>query len=489
MLQVGAKAAGRLWPEWLTLAAVPMGKSFKKQKQYNRWMNAVCMLAGSILLMYQAFYNKFPLVYPDTGIHISSGMEGFVPYGRPITYGLFIWLSSFSISLWSTIFIQSLLLSIVLFTLVKEFIRKPVHARVAYGLSMLILVLCTGLSFHSSQLLPDIYTPLLILTLGLMLWKRELSLGRTAWLGALLVFSSMVHNAHLLIALLLLIGTTLIAIRYRSTIALHRNRLLMAWAFVLFSWLALPTVNALHGEGFRLSKGAHAFLVFKTLENGLLEDFLANNCEEDDYNLCAYQNQFFVDFLWDAERSPFYKTGGWEANEEEYNRLLRDLLSNPKYLSWYALNTVESTGKQLFSFEMGDAPALHAPQSPYVEVKKYYRDSLREYLLARQSLEQLDYRALNNRQELLVFISLFGLIVLLSFARYRRHFTKAQLELIVFTALGLLANALATSALAATVERYQSRVIWIIPLLFLIMLCRVVPRHTLWQRYFPAKAS
>ena len=56
------------------------------------------------------------------------------------------------------------------------------------------------------QLIPDCFTPISLLALGLLLWAPAPALGRIEWggLGLLYAFSLSVHTSHLVIHLLLL---------------------------------------------------------------------------------------------------------------------------------------------------------------------------------------------------------------------------------------------------------------------------------------------
>jgi hypothetical protein len=60
---------------------------------------------GALGLMLDAIYNGYPLVYSDTSTYLASGFELQTPVDRPITYGLFIRLTSLNgFSLWIPFF-------------------------------------------------------------------------------------------------------------------------------------------------------------------------------------------------------------------------------------------------------------------------------------------------------------------------------------------------------------------------------------------------
>ena len=81
------------------------------------------ILLGSIVMLRLAFYNSFPFVYPDTGTYIRSGYELILPIDRPIFYGLFIRLLSFSTTLWNVVIFQSLITAYLIYLTLRIFIN------------------------------------------------------------------------------------------------------------------------------------------------------------------------------------------------------------------------------------------------------------------------------------------------------------------------------------------------------------------------------
>ena len=72
------------------------------------------------LLMSGAIYNRFPLVYPDTGTYIFSAMELQAPLDRPIFYGLFLRATqALSLNPWWPALAQTLILAALLVLLIR----------------------------------------------------------------------------------------------------------------------------------------------------------------------------------------------------------------------------------------------------------------------------------------------------------------------------------------------------------------------------------
>src|SRR5580698_10623467 len=94
------------------------------KKQINFFHSVLLLIAVTIVLMTGAFLNKYPIVTSDSGIYIDSGLFKYLPFDRPVIYGLFISYTSFFNSLWPVIFCQSLILAYVLIRTVKSLLSN-----------------------------------------------------------------------------------------------------------------------------------------------------------------------------------------------------------------------------------------------------------------------------------------------------------------------------------------------------------------------------
>src|ERR1700759_3188052 len=121
----------------------------------------------TLILMAGAFYNKFPRVSSDTGTYIASGIEYWVPYDRPVVYGLFIRYFSFFQTLWSVIFFQCFILAYVLFRVIRIILDKfSFYITIAI---ISITAFFSGVIWYSGELMPDIFTPIAALCLLIIL--------------------------------------------------------------------------------------------------------------------------------------------------------------------------------------------------------------------------------------------------------------------------------------------------------------------------------
>ncbi|HLP12535.1 MAG TPA: hypothetical protein VK177_11435, partial [Flavobacteriales bacterium] len=127
--------------------------------------------AAVLMLIWPAMVNGFPFIYNDLSTYLASGFELKTPFDRPITYGIFLRIASLNgLSLWGVIVVQAILVSWLVFKILVVFLKDVItlqHCLVC----MFILCAFTPLPWICSLLMPDIFTPLLVLSLVLILYN------------------------------------------------------------------------------------------------------------------------------------------------------------------------------------------------------------------------------------------------------------------------------------------------------------------------------
>ena len=440
------------------------------------------LLVQTGLLCFWCFYNNFPFVFPDTGMYLLSGFEQYVPPDRPITYGLFLYVTSLGNWLWLSVVVQSLWLLLLLRLCVVRF--TALNSNTVLTLVLPVLVTCTGVSFHASQLIPDIFTPILVISLGLLLFAPPESAVQKWLLGFSTVISTAMHNSHYLLfgvlALLLTLARVLKRNGMLASLITFRMLALRCWLVLVASVALLMTLNFTFAHHWFFSKGSHVFRMNHLIEIGFVQEFLDEHCDEHDYTLCQYRDKIPFDFIWD-EQSPLYKAGGWGATKTEYEQLMREILSNPRYLFPFLLKSVEYTCRQLCSFETGDAPPATAGSAPHNLISKHLKREVRQFDLSLQNLGRLNFRELNNRQLLLIITSFCMLFLLLTRASPVSATPTHLYWFILFVLAGLVVNSFVCSGFSTVTPRLQSRVVWLIPFCLALVLAQEPIRRLLWQ--------
>ncbi len=434
----------------------------------NRRVNVLLIIIAGIILCYMGFYNNYPLMHSDSGTYIRSGFLNQVPPDRPIIYGLFVRHVSMAESLYLVIFAQGILLSLVIFYYFKYLLQKP-YKGIPFLIYIFIITFFTGASLNVSQIIPDIFTSISILSLGLLLLIRELKWRDLVIISIIGIISLSAHNSHLIISAGILTVITILylfkTIRRRFNF-INKRRLIYIWGIIVFANLFVSTVHFLLGSEFEAAKGSHVFLMARLIEIGVVNDYLDEYCDQKDYKLCEYKDQIPSDFLWNYEKSPLYKTGGWEANKDEYKSIIRNILIRPKYLKKFIVKGIEASFKQFFSFETGNAKQMLEGSAPFGVIESFYPDQLKEYLASRQNKMQLNFNFINSIQLYLVALTLLiAIIILMTKIPFYWKFITG------YFILALFMNAAVCGFLSFISPRYQSRVIWLLPLpVFLILM-------------------
>jgi hypothetical protein len=201
--------------------------------------------------------------------------------------------------------------------------------------------------------------------------------------------------------------------------------------------------------------------------------------------MCNYKDSIPQDFMWDYQKSPFYKCGGWTSRQvrEECSAITFDLLTTPSYGHVFLVKAAESGMKQFFSFNTGDATAQLEGTPPYGQIHWHYKASLQEYLGSRQNTGRLNLFFWNEVQRYTISLFLFLSLALLFYPSLSVDYK----HILVFIFAGLLVNAFVCGTLSTVADRFQSRVVWLLPLpLFLIMANREFLFDKI-KRYFPRK--
>ena len=427
-------------------------------------------IISAFILMLFALYDNFPILTSDTGTYIVSGFTMTPPVDRPIFYGLFLRLTSLGASVWLTVFFQCLLLAYVLI----KFMRKLVPA--VTNLQLLGLVLFTSVfticGWFAGQLMPDIFTSILVLSVTTYLvfvnTQREKVL-----LLAVIFFSVLMHNSNFMVLTLFAVLYLLFTIVRKTGKGLKHT--LPLFFISLLSWLAFCTSNALGGNEFTASRSTHVFVMGKLVESGVLKTYLDRACPERNYKICAHINELPLaawQFHWDAA-SPLQKEGGWDANKEEYNTIIADIFSRPKYYPYIAYKSIEATARQLALFHIDSwytLPCMKFDEesSPYKAIEKYFPHELNQLKVSRQNTKILDIGFYDNMFAIVVIVSCIAVLFTIPAPLKKQFFILAACIGVM-----ILLNAFVTAVLSSVNSRFNARVSWLIPFVNVLMLLKI----------------
>ena len=440
-------------------------------------LNTILFLSSVLVLLVPALQNGFPLFYSDSATYIVSGFDRQVPISRPILYCLIVRHVSLSYSLWFVLVFQAAIMVGLMWLTLKNFINSRWTGFYSYVLCA-FLGFFTGLSNYLSQIMPDVFTGFMIWAFTLLFLVRPKITRRL--LIVVIVISATVHFSNLLIITGLSALAMIVVLLLRKYFEDIKTQLIQLSLISILPWLLIPSINYLFDGEFYLNKSSNTFFTGRLIETGILKDFFETETESKKYSLYAEKNRLpekAWQFLWNDD-SPLYdgncsQDGGWsncwKVRSDEYGKMIKDVLTTPRLLGKFIRISMVDWGKQLLDFNTGHL----TPQgkgSAFDEIVPRYFDDSELYRRSNQYHETLVFDRESKIQQWTIGISLLALILMLVFLIHIGYENMKKIWiLLTVIVIGLLVNAFFCSVFSGVLNRYQGRVIWLIPMVMGIL--------------------
>jgi len=451
--------------------------------RFSIW-RAATVLMGALLMTWPALFNRYPLLYPDSMTYVGDGrlvaralflhkLSDY--YGmRSFIYSLGILPFHCNATLWPVVALQALLTGYVLWLAVRSIL--PRHTVWCYFVVCVLLSLLTSLSWFVSLIMPDILCPLLCLCIFLLVFARE-TLTRAERLAVILIawWAVTSHTTHLLLAAgAVVLLALLLVLRRQSARRLWKG----AGELVIIILVAASAQMALHGYLYgapSLDGDRPPYLMARVIADGPGRWYLEQHCGDVKFAICSRVHDLpdnSDDFIW--------ADGGiWRSASDEIRKRLRQeelpfvLATLRTYPREQISKSAANFWEQLttFGFE------LDANDWVLKEFESVLPGERARYLQSRLARGAIPFDFFVSVQNWTVIASL-GVIGLFIFSLWRHRSPRlvGLGAVIVFT---VLANAFVTGTLSMVEDRYQSRVIWLLPFLACILALNWLDR---WNR-------
>ncbi len=385
--------------------------------------------------------------------------------GRSIYYGFVIYLPMRFLGPWGAVVAQALITASILCYCVGVALRDratpPFVALATAG----VLLFLTPLPFYTSMLMPDVYSGLIILTLGTLIasWEKLATAERLILLAISGVMASF-HSTNLLLALS--IGT-FGAIPYLQRRLGWRPLLIATPVFAIGllsgTVFSMAIAHSLHEQPIR-----PPFLSARMIAAGPGTEYLQKTCAKDSeaWGLCPYVKKLPLEsdsFLWSEDS----KTGVFQlASAERQRRLSREdmpfFLAVVRQNPWNVIRvSLISTWKELTSFDLMN---FNYPAEKVDELSTKYPPRIAQSIAWSRAARHSMPTSLAVAAS--IATTLLSLTILAVFWLRRRQLRVGvnDFNLPLLLLLGVLANAAICGALSGPHARYQMRLIWLLPL-------------------------
>jgi hypothetical protein len=459
------------------------------------------------MLLWPAVWNGYPIVFADTGTYLAQAIHRFAGWDRPVFYSMFILPLHARVTLWPVIVVQAVLAAWILWLVCRALL--PNISRAAFVVGTAMLAVATWLPWMASELMPDVFTPLLILVVCLLTWTPEcLSPRERVVLIGLAAFMIASQQSSLLLVCALLAVLGLLRHRrgawssadhhggpvpysigrssdrrYHENIAVnrdgraeeirHRTRRVLMILPPALALLGLCSINyAAHGR-FAVSPFGNIFLLARVIYDGPGMAVLRRDCPAAAWRLCPFLDTFpptSDEFLW-QQNSPLNQAGGPKVVSQDADAIIRAaLISDPAGEARAALsNTLEQLGR----FASGDGLSPWPAQVTAEIIRDFPSREAASYASARQQAGALSVPPLLVHLHAAVAVTgVMACVLLLPIAFVRRAPCAGFLIAVL---ISLPVSAAITGALSTPHDRYQSRIVWLPPFVAVISLASL--RH------------
>jgi hypothetical protein len=424
--------------------------------------DAATLLIAVLIGSGAAFYNRYPLIYPDTGGYIVNARNGI----RSTFYALFVIPANLTHVLWTVVLLQSLLVVYLLRLVLHEVFG--IRSRLQYLAIIVLLCLLTSLPWYVAFVMPDIFVGVTVLGLFMLAFCFErLSRWERCFVVGVTFGASLTHFTYLPIAIGLL-GVGLVArLALRSRVPALIPHLMLPGILIGAGVVTMIFANYIRFGLATYSPGGYAFEFGRLVQDGPAVAYLRENCPTRHYAACAYLDRMPMrtdDFLW-APDGLFKKIGFIGERKEGTEIVAGSIEEHPL---WVMRDAIAHWIRQLQLVRTGDG--LHTDTGdPYTtaDLRSHYPAEYDAFLNSRQSRSELisrlhDLRKLHWNFTLVSAFYCCFIAVLL--AKDRQWLPIA---LMVTVACAILLNAFFTGAISEPVNRYGSRIIWLVGLIAL----------------------
>ena len=467
------------------------------------------IVAAACILMIPEVYNGGPFLYRDTATYIGYAERAFVHFfggnawlspphalqnatsfgnfggaadgeapavlsGRSIYYGTLSYLAAIAGSLSLVAFVQALLTAWVIQRFLRMFFPT---SPLVYLCTVALLTFGSSLGYFVSLTMPDVLAGLSILAFAILtLDYRRLSMADRIFLVLILAFAALAHSSHIPLLLGLLAAFLLL------TALLHKG--LRQYAAPSLLILSVVCVGLLGEQAFAYSvKKAEGVEPVRLphvsahlIDIGPGDAYLRNHCPQSGFAICAAKDKLPLQWMevlfCKTEACGVFSSATLSEKQAMGKEQLRFALAvfkeYPGAVGWGLFREV---ARQLVMIGVDDArygpEDLHAFKTR-LTAQEYYRAL--HTSVARSAVLPEYFTAVSYASTCLSTFALLALFVWQRTQVFAPSMEDAMISdklkmALAIVILGLIINAAVCGGIAHAYGRFQSRVVWVLPLI------------------------
>jgi hypothetical protein len=447
----------------------------------DRFASAISILILSLALIAPAIFNGFPLVFPDTSAYLNVSFGHVWTLDRSGFYGLALKPLVYSFApvaaLWLALLLQILAISAVLVS--AAYRVWPARPAWYVVFPILVVAVTTSLPWHAAQLMPDAFAgPLVLITW--MAASRNLSRSGTPLLWFATTVLTLFHYTYLGTAPAVSLLTLAVCWRFGVPVRELGKRLIALILCMSAVASAHMIVNGTKFDRWSVSPMGSMFLFARLKEDGLIDPWFQRHCGVDaPADLCNLRASFPDNsqlVLWGGSASPLNsrinakvgKPESWYWIDQLDQANIGSIKEQPLA---FVRKALIATGRQFARFSsLDDECPSRCTMNGLVTAHPELKGPLYGSRQLRDTLPKTPIRLMTEA----ITISALLLLPVILLAALRRK-DQTAVSLLVAVAGGLLVNAAMAGALSDVHDRYQSRIVWLVPFAVALVLMRWRP--------------
>lgn len=404
-----------------------------------------------------------------TNLHKTDFLENqTVLAGRSIYYGLLLYIGNLLGGFWLTVVFQATLYLASIGLTLKHL---DVFSWPRWALVGVFLAAVSPVAFYTSYLMPDLFAGLTILAVAnLLIFGARLSFAERGFWFFTLLLGVLFHSSHILLAAGMLVLGALLA-------WLPKLRLSGVGAGMIVAAI----VCGFLGEGlfnFAVTKLTGAapirppFIMARLIADGPGYEYLKKNCPDAGFKVCDYLDRLPTPnsdvFLWKHDKiegvfTPEPIAVKRALSQEQYRFALAVVASDPMS---YLRSALQSLGLQLSLFGV--------PEFNYtsVQMSRYHQQFPPALDASLQKTPAAQGKVPVESMGVVIYVTTMLLLIVYVYSLLTGRYAELGMSTLALSVLiigGILANAVVCGLLSTPHDRYQARVIWLLPALVIML--------------------
>lgn len=405
----------------------------------------------------------------------------FQPMGPPVLagrspfYGALTYLGVLAGSFWVVIAIQALAAMMVIIGVVRHAVSPARHTAFAAAVAGAVAVtMVTPLPFYAAMLTPDAFAGLAIVAAATLLvgWRRETRIGRIGWM-ALIAFGALTHSATMLILLAIVTVAALFRLlRHPNVPARAAIAGIVAAALVGLAgeMASSAVVERMTGH----PPVRPPFITARLTADGVGTDYLREHCGTERWVLCRFLDRLpspsdsflWSPYAWDGVFMTIPASDARALSREQMPFVLAVLRDRPGEVIQSSAAAILEQARQVGLSEFHYTPEEYGG---FVErMPPNLAAQLRETGAFRRTIP------------LGLVVALAWPLVIASMAAfiwaYRQPDLRRHAMLGAWVLFGWAINIAVCGALSTPHDRYNMRVIWMLPLIATVIAAAALAR-------------